>query len=93
MNERALLTSLKGNSTSTERVMQPENPTGLRCTVAIAAAKTAPGSDGFIAVAALSRSALTFALILARSSAPDALQVAARAIAGSIGSGANSASP
>jgi len=73
--------------------MQPTNPTELSCIVAIVAAKPLPETDGFIAIATLSLNGLTFVLIVARGAGPDALQLAARAIAGTAGSAANSPSP
>jgi hypothetical protein len=75
------------------KAMQPANPTGLNCTVAILAARQVPENDGFIAIASLSLNGLTFALIIARGVGPDALQLAARAIAGTAGPAANSTSP
>jgi hypothetical protein len=77
------------------KTMQPANTntTGLNCTVAIVAAKPLPETDGFIAIAALSLNGLTFALIVARGLGSDALQLAARAIAGSAGPAANSSLP
>jgi hypothetical protein len=75
------------------KAMQPANPTQLNCTVAIVAAKPLPETDGFIAMATLSRNGLTFVLIVARGAGPDALQQAARAIAGTAGPAANSSSP
>jgi hypothetical protein len=72
--------------------MQPANPTGPNCTVAIVAAKPLPETDGFIAIATLSLKGLRFVLIVARGAGPDALQLAARAIA-TAGPAANSSSP
>jgi hypothetical protein len=73
--------------------VQPANPTELNCTVAIVAAKPLPETDGFIAIASLSLNGLTFVLIVARGAGPDALQLAARAIAGTAGPAANSPLP
>ena len=69
--------------------MQPPNPTGLNCTVATVATNPARETDGFIAAATLYLGGLTFALIVAQGAGPDALQSAARAIAGN--TAANSA--
>jgi len=73
--------------------MPSANSTELNCTVAIFAARPLPETDGFIAMATLSRNGLTFVLIAARGAGPDALQLAARAIAGTVGPAANSPSP
>lgn len=73
--------------------MQHAKPTDLNCTVAIVSAKPEPESDGFIAIATLSSNTLTFVLIIAHGTGPDAVQLGARAIAAKAGSAANSASP
>jgi len=73
--------------------MPPANPTDRNCTVAIFAAKPLPETDGFIAISTLSLNGLTFALIVAQGAGPDALQLAARAIAGTAGPAANAPSP